>query len=76
MWDTASGQELLTLRGKLIARVAFSPDGKQLAVGILDDTTRIYTLDQEELKALAQERVTHSLTDEECRQYLHLDSCP
>jgi thiamine phosphate synthase YjbQ (UPF0047 family) len=30
----------------------------------------------EELAALAQERVTRSLTDDECRRYLHLEACP
>ena len=30
----------------------------------------------EELMALARARVTRSLTDAECRQYLHVDQCP
>jgi hypothetical protein len=29
----------------------------------------------EDLIALAKERVTRSLTDEECRRYLHVDKC-
>jgi WD40 repeat protein len=78
VWDAASGQELLTLshKGESIRGAAFSPDGKHLAVGSVAGTTRIYTLDMQELVALARSRVTRSLTDEECRQYLHLDRCP
>ena len=41
-----------------------------------DGLIRIYTLDLAELLPLAQSRVTRSLTEAECRQYLHLDACP
>ncbi len=77
VWDAGSGQELLALvHHHEVVGPAFSPDGKHLAVGSTDGTTYIYTLDLEELRALARDRVTRSLTDEECRQYLHLDGCP
>lgn len=33
-------------------------------------------LDLEDLMCLARERLTRSLTEEECRQYLHVDGCP
>ncbi|HEX6386600.1 MAG TPA: hypothetical protein VF177_18160 [Anaerolineae bacterium] len=36
---------------------------------------RVYTL-LEDTIALARARLTRSLTDEECRQYLHTDACP
>lgn len=37
---------------------------------------RIYTLDMDELTDLARSRVARSLTAEECRQYLHVETCP
>ena len=53
-----------------------SPDGLHLATASYDGTDRIYVLRLEELIALAESRVTRSLTPEECRMYLHLEQCP
>ena len=78
LWDAASGQELLILTGHEYntSGVAFSPDGAHLAVSGGDGTVRIYVLPIEDLMALARARVTRSLKDQECQQYLHLDRCP
>ena len=56
--------------------VAFSPDGTRLATASWDQTARLYTHDIDDLVALAQTRVTRSLTAEECRRYLHVERCP
>jgi WD40 repeat protein len=73
-----SGQELLTLTGHsdIVTDVAFSPDGRFLATASCDGTARIYVLSIEELVALARQRVTRSLTGEECQKYLHMEECP
>jgi WD40 repeat protein/DNA-binding SARP family transcriptional activator len=78
VWDAVSGQELLILTGHKYntSGVAFSPDGNHLVASGGDGTVRIYVLSAEELMDLARSRVTRSLTDQECRQYLHLDRCP
>jgi glycine dehydrogenase subunit 2 len=41
-----------------------------------DGTVRIYSVQVEELVALARSRVTRSLTREEGQKYLHVDECP
>jgi hypothetical protein len=41
-----------------------------------DDTVRVYTLDNDELIAIAKDRVTRSFTEDECRAYLHVEECP
>ena len=78
VWDVTTGQELLTLTGHTnnIYSVDFSPDGTRLVTSGADGTARLYVLPIEELVALAQSRVTRSLTREECRRFLHVDQCP
>jgi WD40 repeat protein len=76
LWDAMTGEELLTLHTpEVLTSVAFSPDGSQLAVASRDGTNRIYLLKIEDLVGLAKQRVTRSLTNEECQQYLHVTSC-
>ena len=74
-WDAGSGEELLVLYGHGLGLfdLAFSPDDRLLATTGEDGLVRFYILPIEELMALAQERVTRSLTPEERRQFLHHD---
>ena len=77
VWDAMTGQELWIFHTPDgLTGVAFSPDGAQLAVASRDGTARIYLLRIEDLIALAKQRVTRSLTTEECQQYLHVTTCP
>jgi WD40 repeat protein len=77
VWDMETGDQLWSLTGQAspITDLAFSPDGKRLYAAGADGVIRPYVLDVDELMALAQSRVTRALTDEECRQYLHVESC-
>jgi len=88
--DVISGHELLTLAAhdNWVFGLAFSPEcvgppgasaercGTRLVTSGFDGTARIYVLPIEELVALAQSRVTRSLTTEECQRFLHVDACP
>ena len=56
--------------------MSFSRDGAQLASGSSDGSVRIWALDLDDLIAIAKSELTRSLTNEECRQYLHVDRCP
>jgi WD40 repeat protein/DNA-binding SARP family transcriptional activator len=76
MWDALSGQNLLTLPDNAWM-LTFSPDGKYLANGdFWGGLVHVYLLDIDELADLARSRLTRTLTEEECRQYLHLEQCP
>ena len=78
VWDLETGEELFTLTGhtQAVLDVEFSPDGCLLATSSWDGTVRFYILSVEELMALAEERVTRSLTTQECQQFLHVEQCP
>jgi len=78
LWDAQSGQRLLTLKGPEggITVVAFTPDGKQLVTSGQDGNVRFYVLSVDELVDIAESRLTRSLTEEECQEFLHMDACP
>jgi WD40 repeat protein len=48
LWDTASGQEVLTLRdfASEVSGVAFSPDGRRLVTTDLGGSVRLYEIGQ------------------------------
>lgn len=78
IWDVATGRELLALRAHAgtVTAVEFSPDGRRLVTASQDQTVRINALAIDDLIELARQKVTRTLTDVECRQYLHLERCP
>ncbi|MEA2460815.1 MAG: hypothetical protein QOH90_992, partial [Actinomycetota bacterium] len=77
LFDADSGAEQLILRGSgcAVRDVAFSGDGKKLASTSCDGV-RIWALDIDDLLQIADHEVERSLTDAECRQYLHVTGCP
>jgi WD40 repeat protein len=78
LWDPRTGELQLVLRGHMgrVGSVAFSPDGSRLATVSVDGTVRVWALDLDELIEVAENGLTRSLTDGECRQYLHTERCP
>jgi WD40 repeat protein len=68
----------LTLSGHSAAvyHVQFSPDGRRLVSGSRDTTARVWAINIDDLTAIAGKRVTRGLKTSECKQYLHVDTCP
>ncbi|MGH2780303.1 MAG: WD40 repeat domain-containing protein [Thermoleophilaceae bacterium] len=78
LWDADSGEERLALQNETWANFSFSPGGDRLAAAssLPTSTVRIWAVDLDELVALARSRLTRPLSDDECRQYLHVPACP
>jgi WD40 repeat protein/DNA-binding SARP family transcriptional activator len=77
LFDAETGAPEFRLRGSgcAVEGVAFSPDGMKLASTSWCDGVRVWALDIDDLLEIARREAGRSLTDEECRQYLHVDAC-
>jgi WD40 repeat protein/class 3 adenylate cyclase len=78
LFGADDGSQQLVLRGhrNLVSGISFDAGGTRLASASLDGVVRVWALDLDDLISIAGEQVTRSLTDDECRQYLHLeDGC-
>jgi WD40 repeat protein len=82
LWDARTLRQMLvidphipTLGTGPVDKVAFSPNGTRLAAAG-GDTVRVYILPIDELIRIARARLDRPFTEQECRQYLHLDACP
>ncbi len=73
VWDIESEEVLFTLPDTGI--LILSADG-QYVVTNGSNGIHFYTLDFDELIDIARSRVTRSLTDAECKEYLHVEVCP
>ncbi len=80
LWDASTGQNLLNIRndgfGRGALRIAISADSRLLAVLNFDKTVNIFTLDKLDLLRLARNRITRSLSREECFRYFNSQECP
>jgi WD40 repeat protein/energy-coupling factor transporter ATP-binding protein EcfA2 len=78
VWDAATGRELLTLPGANdeLTSVSWNPTGTVIATSSWDNSVRLYRTDTDALIQLAKQRVTRSLTLEECSTFLHVSPCP
>jgi hypothetical protein len=57
--------------------IQLSLEGSELiAPGVTDGYVRFNVLSLDELVDIAESRLTRSLTEEECQEYLHTDACP
>jgi WD40 repeat protein len=88
VWDLASGQEMFTLMDHKagVWDLAFTPDGKHILTCSQredgeDGSVLVHTLDVEELKKLACQRVSRNLSQDEWQAYIGADrpyreTCP
>jgi WD40 repeat protein/DNA-binding SARP family transcriptional activator len=80
LWDVKSERDLYTVGstdgGGEWFDIAFSPDGTRLAATSADGTVKIYVLPIDDLLKIARSRLHRGFTQQECRQYLHLETCP
>jgi WD40 repeat protein/DNA-binding SARP family transcriptional activator len=77
VFDAGEGRLELILRGhgRAVGSAAFSPDGTRLASLDEGGMVRVWALDLDELISIARSRLTRTLDDEECRQYLRDERC-
>ena len=76
LWDAANLRQLYTLARDANGQLVFTADGTGLAYAAEGGVVRVLALRIEGLVRLAHTRLGRMLTTSECRQYLHLDSCP
>ena len=83
MFDVATPSASFTLDGHdfWVFGLDFSDDGRWLASHGAGrpsggaGSVKVWALDVDDLVAIAQERLTRTLTDEECRTYLRTETC-
>jgi DNA-binding SARP family transcriptional activator/WD40 repeat protein len=77
VWDARSGALVFTPpREPIDASTAhFNADGSAISVVYADGRILGYPIALDRAIAIARSRVTRSLTDDECRQYLHVATC-
>jgi WD40 repeat protein/DNA-binding SARP family transcriptional activator len=78
LWNATNWTTELVLRGHegLVWQVRFSADGSRLVSVGPDGRVRVWAMNLDDLIEIARAKLTRALTDEECRQYLHLERCP
>jgi WD40 repeat protein len=76
LFDAGRGTQLLNLPGHryLVTGIGFNRDGTRLVSASPDGLVRVWALDLDDLIRIAKTQVTRELSDDECRQYLHLQA--
>lgn len=78
VWDARTGELIFTSPAEPsgVESIAFTADGYRIIAIYGDGRILVHPIALEDAIEIARSRVTRSLTDKECREYLHLDSCP
>jgi len=77
VWEAESGDPIFVspLRLTDLVAAAFSADASRITTVYEDGTILVQPLAVEDVIEIAEARLTRTLTDEECRTYLHLPAC-
>jgi WD40 repeat protein len=82
VWDWQARKVVLRV-GPRAGPLAFSPDGARLAAMIIEQAplfsgvyTSVFLVNPADIIALARSRLTRGWTLDECRRYLHRETCP
>ncbi len=78
VWDARTGELIFTPPAEPsgVESVAFNHDGSQMIAIHADGRILVYPIALEDAIEIARSRVTRSLTEAECRTYLHFEACP
>ena len=78
VWNTSTGDLIFTspVEPSDVAAVAFTPNGLGVTAVYSDGRIVVYPIALEDAVEIARARTTRGFTDEECRRYLHVPSCP
>jgi DNA-binding SARP family transcriptional activator/WD40 repeat protein len=78
VWNVTSGDVFFTspVESSDVEGVAFSEDGSRVTAIYSDGRIIVQAIALEDVIAIASARVTRGFTDEECRTYLHVATCP
>ena len=78
VWSATSGEVVFTspVESSDVEGVAFSENGSRVAVIYSDGRIIVHAIALGDVIEIARARVTRGFTNEECRTYLHVSTCP
>jgi WD40 repeat protein len=78
VWNAQTGALIFTSLDEPghLEGAAFNQDGSRIALLYSDGRILVHAIAFEDVLEIAEGRVTRSLTDVECRTYLHVPACP
>jgi hypothetical protein len=78
VWNTETGELIFTTPDEPsdLEGAMFNQDGSQIAAVYSDGRILVHAIAFDDVLEIAKGRVTRSLTDAECRTYLHVPACP
>jgi WD40 repeat protein len=77
VWNARTGKPIFTSLDETsdLIGAAFSQDGSRIALFYSDGRILVHAIAFDDVVEIAKGRVTRSLTDAECRTYLHVPAC-
>jgi WD40 repeat protein len=78
IWNAQTGELIFTSLDETsdLKGAVFSQDGSRIALFYSDGRILVHAIAFDDVLEIAKGRVTRSLTDAECRTYLHVAACP